>query len=282
MGRSNVTQRREDDVTGISQAETASSAMQKRHACAIVVPCYNEASRLDHDTFLAYAQASEGIRFLFVNDGSRDGTLSMLEALRMQCPGKIEVLDKQPNGGKAEAVRAGMLKAVAEDTVEGGRVEYVGFWDADLATPLDAIPEFLNLLNARAQVQMVFGARIRLLGRHVNRNAARHYLGRVFASVVSIILRLPIYDTQCGAKIFRVTPELTRVLKAPFLSRWIFDVEIIARYLRLHHGDAQILHDTIYELPLARWDDVAGSKVGPGAFATAFLDLWRIYFKYLR
>jgi hypothetical protein len=129
---------------------------------------------------------------------------------------------------------------------------------------------------------MVFGARIRLLGRHVNRRARRHYLGRVFASVVSLTLRLPIYDTQCGAKIFRVTPELSAVLADPFLSRWIFDVEILARYIHLHHGDTRYLHDSIYELPLKRWEDVAGSKVGPGAFLKAVGDLWHIYFKYLR
>jgi len=137
------------------------------------------------------------------------------------------------------------------------------------------------VIEGSDELEMVFGSRISLLGRHVNRRAARHYLGRVFASTVSIVLRLPIYDTQCGAKVFRITPELTQVLRDPFLSRWVFDVEILARYIALHDGSSAFLHEAIYELPLARWDDVAGSKVGPGDFLIAFLDILRIYRRYL-
>jgi len=244
--------------------------------CMIVVPCYNEASRLQTDRFIEFLGQSKGISFLFVNDGSQDGTLSVLKAMQSSWEDRIQILDKNRNGGKAEAVRAGMLAAMRQ-----GGISYVGFWDADLATPLEAIPEFLALLDGSARLEMVFGSRVRLLGRHVNRRAARHYLGRVFASVVSIILRLPIYDTQCGAKIFRITPELTQVLNDGFLSRWVFDVEILARYIALYHGDTSYLHDSIYELPLSCWNDVAGSKVGPADFLKASLDVFRIYRRYL-
>ncbi len=95
------------------------------------------------------------------------------------------------------------------------------------------------------------------------------------------MLRLPVYDTQCGAKIFRVTPELASVLSQPFISRWVFDVEIIARFIALNHGDTSVLHDSIYEYPLERWEDVAGSKVKPGDFLLEFLDIMRIRLKYL-
>jgi hypothetical protein len=103
----------------------------------------------------------------------------------------------------------------------------------------------------------------------------------VFASVVSIALRLPIYDTQCGAKIFRATPEFTQVLREVFLSRWVFDVEILARYIAMNKGNTSYLHDAIYEVPLEKWEDVAGSKVHPGDFLKAFLDILLIYRRYI-
>jgi glycosyltransferase involved in cell wall biosynthesis len=245
-------------------------------SCMIVVPCYNEYARLQSERFLDFARLNDAVHFLFVNDGSKDNTLQKLLDLHSQLPEQIHVLDLKQNGGKAEAVRAGMLVAIDQY-----RPSTVGFWDADLATPLNIIPEFITILHANAQLRMVFGARVRLLGHRIRRRAIRHYLGRIFASVVSLVLRLPIYDTQCGAKLFLVTPELSQVLGAKFLSKWVFDVEILARYIAYHQGDVSYLSEVIYEAPLNSWEDVAGSKVGPSDFFKAFIDTFRIYRKYL-
>jgi dolichyl-phosphate beta-glucosyltransferase len=259
----------------VSEAQAEFPALDDR--CTIVVPCYNEARRLPSEKFVEFVHARHDIDLLFVNDGSSDNTLEVLERLQRVCGPTVSVLHKPVNGGKSEAVRDGMLRAI-----ETGRSRFVGFWDADLATPLEAIPDLRRKLIDQPEVEMVFGSRVRLLGRHVHRRAIRHYLGRVFATVVSIMLRLPIYDTQCGAKIFRVTPALSQVLSAPFISRWVFDVEIIARFIALNHRDSRPLHDAIYEFPLERWEDVAGSKVKPGDFFLALGDTLRIQRKYLR
>jgi dolichyl-phosphate beta-glucosyltransferase len=239
--------------------------------CIVVVPCYNEEARLRPRQFSEFLAGDDQVNFLFVNDGSSDGTLRVLESLRAKHPDRIEVLDKQPNGGKAEAVRGGMLHATA---VSG--LSYTGFWDADLATPLEVIPQLLRKLAVNPKLQMIFGARVRLLGHAIHRNPLRHYLGRCFATAVSIVLGLPIYDTQCGAKLFRITPVLQSILALPFQSRWIFDVEIIARFLAVHNLDASFAFDAIYENPLPRWEDVAGSKVRPSDFFVAFWELWKI------
>jgi glycosyltransferase involved in cell wall biosynthesis len=244
--------------------------------CSIIVPCFNEESRLRLDSFTDFLNSEHRIRFLFVNDGSTDGTLELLQKFASLRPDRISVLDKPVNAGKAEAVRDGMRHAMVAE-----KPDFVGFWDADLATPLAAIPELLHQFAANPAIEMVFGARIRLLGRKVNRNPLRHYAGRIFASAVSIMLRLPIYDTQCGAKIFRVTPELGEVLAAPFHSRWIFDVEILARFEALRKGDASYLENTVYEFPLNEWNDVRGSKVTTGAFLRAFFELFDIWRRYL-
>lgn len=261
----------------VQEASSQQTPVEADKRCTIVVPCYNEAHRLPAEKFVEFVHCGYDVDLLFVNDGSKDNTLEVLERLRRVCGPPVSVLDKPINGGKSEAVRDGMLRAI-----DAGASAFVGFWDADLATPLDAILSLRQELIDDLHLQMVFGSRVRLLGRHVNRRAIRHYLGRVFATVVSVMLRLPIYDTQCGAKIFRATPGLRQVLSEPFISRWVFDVEIIARFIALNNRDPQPLRKAIYEFPLERWDDVAGSKVKPADFFLAFLDTFRIRQKYLR
>ena len=73
----------------------------------IVIPCYNEANRLNKDAFLSFVLNNEDIEFLFVNDGSTDDTLSMLQTFSTE-NNKIHYLDLAKNGGKAEAVRQGI------------------------------------------------------------------------------------------------------------------------------------------------------------------------------
>ena len=240
----------------------------------IVVPCYNEGLRLPAAAFLEFLSGSS-IRFVFVDDGSTDNTVEKLREIEAAFPRQVVVLRLAANQGKAEAVRSGINLALEHGA------EYFGYWDADLATPLDAIPRFMEVFHARPGIEMVFGSRVKLLGRNVQRRAARHYLGRVFATVVSVMLRLPIYDTQCGAKIFRVGPS-TRALTADrFLSRWVFDVEIIARFIRAL-GSPTEAASRIYEIPLDSWEDVGGSKVKPGDFLAALRDVARIYWRYMR
>jgi glycosyltransferase involved in cell wall biosynthesis len=240
----------------------------------IVVPCYNEELRLPVDQFQRILRESQ-VRFVFVDDGSRDKTLDRLESLREGREDRVFVLRLPANQGKAEAVRMGINFALDQDA------EYAGYWDADLATPLEAIPQFMAVFAQRPDLDMVFGSRVKLLGRHVHRRTSRHYLGRVFATVVSVMLRLPVYDTQCGAKIFRVRPETGGLTAEPFRTRWVFDVEILARYIR-QQGSSAAAAQRIYEYPLDTWEDVGGSKVKPFDFFVALRDVIRIYWKYIR
>lgn len=242
-------------------------------SCALVIPCYNEAQRLRPDVFIDFARAHPNIHFIFANDGSRDETSAVLQNLASRIPAQATVLDNQVNQGKAGVVRQGILHALDHLPAEA-----IGFWDADLATPLPTAIEMLSVLESRPQIVMIFGARVKLLGREIHRKPERHYLGRIFATVVSTLLRLPIYDTQCGAKIFRRTPYLRSLFEAPFVSRWIFDVEIIHRFQKLPRGAAPASVDAIYEFSLPYWRDVDGSKVKPYDFIKAFLDLYRIFF----
>jgi dolichyl-phosphate beta-glucosyltransferase len=244
---------------------------------AIVIPCFNEATRLKVSKFKEYSDADRSHLFVFVNDGSSDATLQVIQDLHRDQPQRCSFIDLPRNFGKAEAVRRGVLSAFDASP------DFVGYWDADMATPLEAIPEFCDLLESRPELDMVFGARVRLLGRAIERSPVRHYLGRVFATAASLTLGLPIYDTQCGAKLFRACPLIRSLFQQPFMTRWLFDVEIIARLIQACRRDnLRPPQDRIYELPLQTWHDVAGSKVKPVDFFSSFFDLARIYWKYLR
>jgi glycosyltransferase involved in cell wall biosynthesis len=238
----------------------------------LVIPCFNESRRLPVDSFRGFRHQDVDCHFLFVDDGSTDGTGDLLKRLRGEEPSRFSVLSLEENRGKAEAVRLGLLKAVSLDT------DLVGFWDADLSTPLSEIPRFLEVFESDEQVEIIMGARVRLLGRSISRNPARHYFGRVGATLISSSLGLAVYDTQCGAKLFRVTDRLPALFRDPFLSRWIFDVEILARYVREIGRDEAARR--IYELPLLVWQDVEGSKVRSTDFLRALRDLWKIHRAY--
>lgn len=245
----------------------------------IVVPCFNEELRLEPDAFVGFVDLHPTIDFLFVNDGSRDKTAAVLDATVARRPGRLRALHLAKNGGKAEAVRQGMLDAIASQP----RPDAVGFWDADLATPLEAIPAFIEVLAARADIEMVFGSRVNLLGRRVRRQLVRHWFGRIFATLASQMLRLPIYDTQCGAKLFRINDTLQSLIDRPFCSRWIFDVELIARLIRSRRGrDLRQPEEVIVELPLLVWVDKKGSKLKSSDFLTVGRDLVRIWRREMR
>jgi glycosyltransferase involved in cell wall biosynthesis len=240
----------------------------------IVVPCYNEERRLPVEAFRQFRSETTKVEFCFVNDGSRDGTLRLLESLQKEDPSRFTALNLDRNRGKAEAVRRGVVASMEKNP------DFIGFWDADLATPLSELPSFFAVLRERAEIEMVFAARVRLLGRKISRRPARHYVGRVGATLISSSLGLAVYDTQCGAKIFRVTPAIRQIFEAPFISPWIFDVELIARYVEAHGRDAAAR--AIYELPIKEWHDVPGSKVRWVDFLRALNDLRKIHRAYKR
>lgn len=242
---------------------------------AVVIPCFNEAARLAVGAIRSELERSPEIDLVAVDDGSRDGTLARLAELRRGLEARVAVLALPENRGKAEAVRQGLLAALERAPT------YVGYWDADLATPIEVIEDFRRLLEAQPRIEILTGARVALLGRRIERHALRHYVGRVFATAASITLGLPIYDTQCGAKMFRVLPHTRELFAEPFIGRWVFDVEILARrqVLARERGLAP-LEEALYEFTLREWRDVAGSKVKAWDLLRSLWQLGRIRRRY--
>jgi glycosyltransferase involved in cell wall biosynthesis len=225
----------------------------------IVVPCYDEAGRLQPEPFLAACAEQPCLSFVFVDDGSKDDTFAILQELAKRAPNQITALRLPANAGKAEAVRRGVLHALATPA------ELVGFWDADLATPLYNIARLAQVLE-RPAIQLVMGSRVRLLGHQIKRVGARHYLGRVFATLAALSLRLPVYDTQCGAKLFRANDTFRALFSRPFELNWSFDVELLARFVHATRRAGHDPQERVVEVALDAWEDVAGSKLRPSHY----------------
>ncbi len=231
----------------------------------LIIPCFNEEQRLDLSEFEKYSQE---ISFIFANDGSSDKTEEMIREFVLDKNGMYLYSLKQ-NSGKAEAIRQTMNHILDSKLYEN--YEWIGFWDADLATPIWEVKNFFTYSQTyEMSVDAIWGSRIYRLGSKIIRSTLRHYLGRIFATVVGSLLKVKSYDSQCGAKIFK--RELCdKGFREPFLSKWIFDVELLLRLEKFN----------IIEYPLRSWEDIPGSKLKVGKeIFRVFMDIIKIWKKY--
>lgn len=220
----------------------------------IIIPCYNEEKRLNVSAFLNFITEENDFHLCFVNDGSKDNTIAVLKEIQSSNPTNISVVDMKKNSGKAAAVRAG-----ARYLHSRGDMDFIGFIDADLSTDFEDFNGLLNTLKNNGKLSMVFGSRAKNASKGIKKDSMRALFSKIIKMLVFFILRLPIEDTQCGAKVFRA--ELVPVLfKRNFFSRWLFDVELFLR-MKKHFGNVRIL-TKIYEQPLHRWVHMEDSKLG--------------------
>ena len=194
----------------------------------IIIPCYNEESRFPTDEFLNFIKSNNFIEFCFVNDGSTDKTLTILNQLKNDFP-NITVFNLLENKGKAEAIRYAVLN------IDHTKYDYLGYLDADLYTSIDEMKRLTTFITPN--IKFIMGSRIKKLGSFIKRNPFRHIFGRVLATFVStFILKIPVYDTQCGAKLI-ATPLALELFKESFVSRWLFDIELLLRVIELKGKD---------------------------------------------
>ena len=114
--------------------------MSETHSLALIVPCYNEAQRFSYDVYKGYLDSHPEISLIFVDDGSTDDTLKKLLEFSRDMVSQAQVITMEVNSGKAEAIRRGVLLAIEDYT-------YIGYWDADLSTPLDEVNNLLDQIN---------------------------------------------------------------------------------------------------------------------------------------
>ena len=234
---------------------------------AIIIPCYNEADRLDANKFTEYLLQNTHVHFYFIDDGSTDNTIIILNGIISKFSNNVTILRNESNKGKAESVRLGVIESISMNH------DFIGYLDADLATPIEEIDHLLNIIKSDTNKEVVFASRIQLAGNEIKRNYFRHFIGRIFATCVSFFLKIKIYDTQCGAKIFS-KKVCEKIFVEKFISQWLFDVELFARLIRVYGIDKTI--EISFEQPVRKWMDIEKSKIKPIYFLKAPFELLKI------
>ena len=229
----------------------------------IIIPFYNEVKRLNYEGFIEIFNSFSQYNFLLVDDGSTDKTIAVLEEFQSKFS-SIKVLKLDKNVGKAEAIRSAVLSL--SDT------DFISYYDADLATPFSELDMLIQFSIKNPNYKMVMGARIKLIGNGVKRSLKRHYFGRIFATIVSqFVLKVPVYDTQCGAKV--IDYEIAKqIFEQPFVSKWLFDVELLKRLQKNHD-----LSEVVKEIPLEKWEEIGNSKIKFSDFLILPFQLLQIY-----
>lgn len=219
----------------------------------IIIPCYNEGKRINQKAFVQFIKEHSNYHLCFVNDGSKDNTMEVLQAMKNQAPQDITIIDVKKNMGKATAVRAGARYLYTKENIA-----YIGFIDADLSTDFKDFKDLVKTLKSRNELSVVFGSR-NSGGDGIKRDFLRGIFSNVIKACILFILGLPIRDTQCGAKVFSRS-IIPVVYGKPFISKWLFDVELFIR-LKNYFGKEQVMK-RIQEQPLMRWVHVDDSKLG--------------------
>jgi glycosyltransferase involved in cell wall biosynthesis len=243
------------------------------YSVILIIPCYNEEKRLDLNFYREFLSLHPDFFLLFVDDGSKDKTNLALKNLNTTSE-NFKVLSLSKNSGKAEAVRNGVLYSLREFDCD-----YIGFADADLSTPLTEFLFFRNKIQQDKDINIVLGSRVQMLGKNIKRNLFRHWFSRIIATAIAKVINEPVYDSQCGAKLFskKIAGELFR---DKFISKWLFDVELLLRY-KLSHGSKEF-NRTIVEIPVNEWTEKENSKLRYHYFFRIMYDLLRIRNRYFR
>jgi dolichyl-phosphate beta-glucosyltransferase len=234
------------DVNGISGA------------LSIVVPAFNEASRLPLTLprLAAFLGSRPDVDVLIVNDGSTDDTALVLEQFVRDHPG-FRAVHNDTNHGKGYALRQGAA-------LVGG--VWILLTDADLSTPLEEIDKLFAAAR-QGGASIAIGSRAIDRGTvGVHQSLGREWSGRVFNVAVRAVTGLPFLDTQCGFKLYH-RDAAALVFPRQTLDGFAADVEnlVTARIHRLR----------VVEVPV-RWDNVEGTRVSPLSGGRAFVDLFRI------
>lgn len=226
----------------------------------VILPIYNEARIVEKvfEAVHAFAARNPSFEFLFVDDGSLDGTAQLLlEKIKQADNGRVRLHSYAENRGKGHAVKTGVTQSDSD---------LVCFTDGDLAYSLDHLP---SLVDALKSCDMAAGCRSLVEGQERSIQLSRRIMGWMFNRLVRLLLNLPYRDTQAGLKGFR-RETADRIFALQRISDFCFDAELLFLARRFGYR--------IGEIPAAVLETHAyqGSKV------KLVRDPFRMFFSLLR
>jgi glycosyltransferase involved in cell wall biosynthesis len=229
----------------------------------MIVPCFNEEKRINLDYWNKLSEIPN-VHWIFVNDGSSDGTKSLLNQIS-----NSSVINLERNSGKAEAIRKGISDTFDKNPAE---IFQVGYLDADSAFEIEDIKNLVMLSFSKGSTfDSYWGSRVALSGRNITRNNLRHILSRILITIFGYRMGNLPYDPQTGFKIFKFNKEQMAIFDKNFETKWFVDIEILLRFKAVNGKDMRI-----WEVPVNTWKDIEGSKIRGLELITVFRDLVKI------
>lgn len=243
------------------------SGQQSNVLLGMVVPCFNEAKRLDPEYWDHIINSNNNVAWCFVDDGSTDNTVEILRSVK----GPFKVVTLESNSGKGEAVRQG-LHSILEEFQD---IPYLGYIDSDMAFAKMEVIDFcqggIQTFESKPELDSIIGSRIKLAGAQICRSEGRHLLARTVATLIGLFWKEMPYDTQCGLKLFRSRGAIQNCLSKPFVTRWMFDIEI---FMRIESTKSSPI--SIVEIPLQYWKEIGSSKINAKEKIRIFLEILQI------
>ncbi len=212
----------------------------------MVIPCYNEAKRLPVAlkklVGTLNSQSAHSILYdvVIADDGSKEEhslihskTVHELQGV-LRSPNRLRYVRFEKNGGKGHVLHTlftwgltGVSKFHELSDLDRPAYDLIAFLDADGSTEMDELHRLALMAFDNPKLATVIGSRVKMLGYSVDRFAKRHYSGRIFATLVSELFNIPIYDSQCGAKVFRTSFMTQNDLDICYQARWLFDTQLV-------------------------------------------------------
>jgi glycosyltransferase involved in cell wall biosynthesis len=197
---------------------------------SVVVPLFNEEHSLDalyHEIAAVLDSQPEPYEVVFVDDGSTDGSMAVLERLHAETT-NVVVVHLRRNFGKAAALQAGFLEA---------RGDVVVTMDADLQDDPAEIPQLLAKLDEG--FDLVSGWKARR-----NDPWTRRVLSKVFNWATAVVSGVRLHDVNCGLKAYRaevlkgmrIYGELHRFIPVLASYRGFRVAEISVNHRAREHG----------------------------------------------